>query len=130
MELDAGISSQYISALLMVAPLMEQGLKLHLRGEIASRPYINMTLAMMAERGVEADFEGNTVTVNPATYAAADTVVEGDWSAAAFWLEIAAVSCGMVTLDGLTLDSIQGDKRAASLFASVGIDTVPGEEGA
>lgn len=128
-ELEAGISSQYISALLMVAPLMQQGLTLRLRGEIASRPYIIMTLSMMAARGVEADFEGNVITVEPQAYRAADTVVEGDWSAAAFWLEIAAVCCGCVTLDGVTLDSIQGDRVAVRLFAQLGVDTVPGEEG-
>lgn len=125
----ADISSQYISALLMIAPVMDEGLTLHLEGEIASRPYIRMTLTMMAERGIESEFQDHTVRVAPGAYGAVDTTVEGDWSAAAFWLEIAAVSCGMLTLDGLELSGCQGDAVAASLFASLGIDTTPGDEG-
>lgn len=125
----ADISSQYISALLMVAPTMEQGLRLTLDGDIASRPYIKMTLGMMRERGVESDWEGNVITVAPQSYLPVDSEVEGDWSAAAFWLEIAAISCGLVTLDGLRLDSLQGDSCVTRIFKRIGIDTVPGEEG-
>lgn len=129
MVIDANISSQYISALLMIAPTMTAGLNLTLRGEIASRPYIKMTLAMMEAAGVESSFEGNNIKVTPQSYRPVNTHVEGDWSAAAFWLEIAAVSCGCVTLDNLVLDSLQGDKVAAKLFAELGIETTEGEEG-
>ena len=83
MKVKADISSQYISALLMTGPVMTNGLTLTLEGEIASRPYILMTLTMMAERGVEADFTGNTITVPAASYRPGDFTIEGDWSAAA-----------------------------------------------
>jgi len=127
-KVKADISSQYISALLMTGPVMTNGLTLTLEGEIASRPYILMTLAMMAERGVEADFTGNTITVPAASYRPGDFTIEGDWSAAAFWYEIAAVSSGFVGLDGLRLPSKQGDSVASEIFTHLGINTADGED--
>jgi 3-phosphoshikimate 1-carboxyvinyltransferase len=132
LELDASVSSQYISALLMTAPVMEQGLKLTLLGEIASRPYILMTLKMMRDHGVESDFYLNTVTVPAGSYKVPATPrpIEGDWSAAAAWYEIVALSAGMVTIDNLTDDSCQGDRRLADIYARLGVDTEwEGEEG-
>lgn len=124
----ADISSQYISALLMIGPLMKEGLTLVLEGEIASRPYILMTLGMMSERGVEADFSGNTITVPASTYLPGDFTIEADWSAAAFWYEIAAVSSGFVGLDGLRIPSLQGDSVVSNIFSHLGINTEKGEE--
>lgn len=127
-KVKSDISSQYISALLMAGPLMADGLKLTLEGEIASRPYILMTLGMMAERGVEADFTGNTITVPAASYLPGDFTIEGDWSAAAFWYEIAAVSSGFVGLNGVKLPSLQGDSVVSKIYAHLGINTEDGED--
>lgn len=123
----ASISSQYVSALLMVAPCMERGLTLHLEGEIMSLPYIRMTLAMMGARGARAEFDerAGVVAVAPGSYSASCGLpVEADWSAAAFWYEIVALSGGWVTLaGGLKRDSLQGDAAAADLFGRLGVTT-------
>lgn len=130
LTLDASVSSQYISALLMIAPLMEHGLELTLDGEIVSRPYINMTLKMMKDAGIDSDFYLNTITVPHGTYRPTLPPIEGDWSAAAAWYEIEALSSGMVTIDNITRDSCQGDRRLADIFSRIGVDTVwEGEEG-
>lgn len=128
--IDATISSQYISALLMVAPLMENGLTLTLAGEIASRPYIAMTLALMKQWGVESDFTGNVITVAPQAYTPVDFSVEADWSAASYWFEIASFSFADIKLLGLSDHSLQGDSRVATIFKNFGIEAEWDEEGA
>ncbi len=127
---DGSISSQYISALLMAAPLMEQGLTITLTGEPVSRPYILMTLGLMRQWGVESDFYGNTITIAPQRYSAIDFCVEADWSAASYWFEIAAFSFGDIKLLGLEKESLQGDSRVKNLFSNFGIETEPDDEGA
>ena len=122
-SLPASISSQYVSALLMVAPLMTQGLTLTLEGEITSRPYILMTLSMMKDWGVECDFDCNVITVPNSSYKAIDYDVEADWSAASYWYEISALSAGCVALNGLNKKSIQGDSRLVEFFAKLGVDS-------
>lgn len=87
-----------------------------------------MTLAMMAQRGVEADFTANTITVPSSTYCPGDFTIEGDWSAAAFWYEIAAVSSGFIGLNGLHLPSMQGDAVVSKIFTHLGINTAEGED--
>lgn len=130
LTLDSTVSSQYISALLMVAPLMTEGLKLTLSGETVSRPYIIMTLRMMNDAGVDSEFFGDTVTIAPQTYRPFATQVEGDWSAAAAWYEIEALSSGAVTIDNLTRESCQGDRKLADIFTRLGVMTEwEGEEG-
>ncbi len=125
--IDATISSQFISALLMVAPLMRRGLKIIFEGEPVSLPYIIMTAGMMAQRGVEADREPLSVSVAPGEYRAFAQPAEGDWSAAAFWYEISALSAGWITLTNLREDSLQGDRAAARFFGCLGVDTAPSE---
>lgn len=122
-SLDGSISSQYVSALLMAAPCMESGLKLTLEGEVVSRPYIDMTLALMKEWGVGSQVEGNVFIVPNSRYAPIDFNVEADWSAASYWFEIAAFSFGDIKLDGLSSKSIQGDSRVGELFRNFGIET-------
>lgn len=130
LTLDSTVSSQYISAMLMVAPLMEDGLKLRLSGEAVSRPYILMTLRMMEDAGIESDFTADTVTVAPQTYRPFATEVEGDWSAAAAWYEIEALSSGAVTIDNLCRESCQGDRKLADIFGRLGVVTEwEGEDG-
>ncbi len=126
---NSGVSSQFISSLIMVAPSMNRGLKIILDGPVVSHPYINLTIAMMQERGIDCYVNGDEVVVNPGSYRPVTTTVEGDWSAASFWYEIAAISAGMVTLANLTPDSAQPDHRAASLFAMLSVDTCASENG-
>ena len=121
--LSASVSSQYISALLMIAPTMEQGLRLTLEGDIISRPYIMMTLSMMRRWGVESEFVGNTITIAPQKYIPIDFEVEADWSAASYWYEIAALSSGDVSLQGLNSRSVQGDSEILKYFEGLGINT-------
>lgn len=123
LTIPASVSSQYISALLMTAPAMRDGLRLTLEGDVASRPYIDMTLGMMAERGITPQVSGDTITVPHGSYTAADTPVEADWSAASYWYEIAAISSGFISLKGLRAKSMQGDSRVASLFEVFGLQS-------
>lgn len=123
--LSGGISSQFISALLMIAPVMEKGLIIHLEGEVISVPYIKLTLKMMSEYGVKATWENNTITIYPQTYLPKSFTVESDWSAASYWYEIAALSSeSEIRLTGLFKDSAQGDSKVAELFLDLGIDTI------
>lgn len=122
-SLPASISSQYISALLMIAPLMEQGITLTLTGEIISRPYIIMTLRMMEQWGIESEFAGNTITIAPQHYKPTEFSVEADWSASSYWYEIAALSASEFSLEGLENPSVQGDSRIARIFEALGVIT-------
>lgn len=127
--LNGGISSQYISALLMVAPLMENGLTLHLVGEIISRPYIHITLELMKRFGVSSSWEGNTIRVAPQEYTPGPFTVESDWSAASYWYTIACLSGCPMSLSGLYKDSLQGDAAGAKLFRQLGVETEFTNEG-
>lgn len=122
-SLPASISSQYISALLMVAPLMKRGLTINLEGEITSRPYILMTLSMMSHWGVDCEFEGNVIKIPHASYNAVPFEVEADWSAASYWYEISALSAGCVALNGLYEKSTQGDSLLMKYFEELGVDS-------
>lgn len=121
--MDASVSSQFISALLMIAPLMDSGLRIDLRGDVTSRPYIDMTLDMMRQAGIESEFMADTITVNPGAYCATSLPVEPDWSAASYWLEIAALSSGFIDLKGMPERSLQGDSRITSLMEVTGLRT-------
>jgi len=122
--LSGNISSQFISALLMIAPLMENGLTMHIEKEIVSKPYIDLTLALMKQCGVKAKWKGNTITVTPQKYIAEEFVVEADWSAASYWYEIASLIPGSeITLKGLTKNSLQGDSNLVNLFTDLGVTT-------
>ncbi len=118
------ISSQYISALLMIAPLMEKGLKIRLEGEVISRPYILLTLGMMEMFGVRCNYQDNTISVTPQEYRPVPFTVEADWSAASYWFEICALMAegGVVQLPGLRHHSLQGDAVCAELFRSLGVE--------
>ncbi|MCC8143169.1 MAG: 3-phosphoshikimate 1-carboxyvinyltransferase [Tannerellaceae bacterium] len=129
-SLAGGVSSQYISALLMVAPLMEKGLTLMLEGNIISRPYIHLTLQLMKQFGVVATWEGQTIRVEPQEYKPVPFVVESDWSAASYWYSIAAISKSTgIELPGLFENSLQGDAAGAQLFSKLGVDTTYTDQG-
>ena len=131
----ATVSSQYISALLMVAPILPDGLTLTLEGDVASMPYIHMTMALMAHFGAQPRWADERTIVVPAT-GYADCIayaVEPDWSAASYWYEFVALSpdpATRIVLKGLTADSLQGDSAIAGLFHSLGVRTTFTDEGA
>lgn len=130
-ELDASVSSQFVSALLMVAPTMQHGLRLHLRGRIISTPYIKMTLSLMADAGAKSDFDedAGTISVPYAVYQPGLPPVEADWSAASYWFEIAAISTEPVALKGLRPKSLQGDAAVRRLFEVTGLHSGFDSEG-
>lgn len=123
-SLPGNVSSQYISAILMIAPVTEHGVTLHLEGEVISKPYIRMTLQLMEEFGVKAEWNGHTIRVKPQEYIPVPFIVESDWSAASYWYEIMALSkSSEIELLGLFKKSTQGDSAAAQLFNQLGIST-------
>ncbi|MDR0395578.1 MAG: 3-phosphoshikimate 1-carboxyvinyltransferase, partial [Tannerella sp.] len=126
-SLDGGVSSQYISALLMIAPLMTNGLRLHLTGHVISRPYINLTIRLMRKFGVIVFEEGQCLTVPPQQYSPVeDFMVEADWSAASYWYEMVTFcenENAQVSLPGLSPDSMQGDAAIVELFDKLGVKT-------
>lgn len=122
-SIDASMSSQYVSALMMIAPYLAGGLKITLEGETGSMPYIHLTLSMMLVAGAKADVYRSTITVEGSPYTRAISEVEADWSAASYWYELEAVSSGFLTLLGLHKDSRQGDAAAARIFADLGVNT-------
>lgn len=136
LEIEAGISSQYISALLMIAPCLTDGLTLRLKGNIASRTYIELTLDLMRKYGAEAEWiDEQTIRVNSGTYEDIPLTIEADWSAASYWYELAAIAAHLghdvdITLPSLMADSRQGDRVVAQLFEELGVKTEYSEHGA
>lgn len=129
-SLAGGVSSQYISALLMIAPLMENGLTLHLEGVVISKPYINLTLQLMEQYGVKAEWNGQTIKVRPQDYHPIPFTVESDWSAASYWYYMMALSKNAeIELLGLFKNSLQGDAAGAKLFAQLGVGTTYTDRG-
>ncbi|MBO5698660.1 MAG: 3-phosphoshikimate 1-carboxyvinyltransferase [Bacteroidaceae bacterium] len=132
--LPAHVSSQYISALLMIGPSLKEGLQLHLEGNIASRPYIDMTIALMQQNGASvAWMDEATIKVNPQPYQVQPTVyIESDWSAASYWYELVALSPdpeAKVELPHLFKNSLQGDCRVADFFRPLGVQTTYTDNG-
>ncbi len=125
LELDGSISSQYISALLMIAPTLEGGLTLRLLNKVTSRSYIEMTLGLMLQYGVRAEWKSdNEIHVPEQSYQAIPFIVENDWSAASYWYELLAlVDEGEVMLPNLHLNSLQGDVAIANWFEDFGVKT-------
>ena len=129
-SLAGGVSSQYISALLMIAPLMENGLTLHLEGVVISKPYINLTLQLMEQYGVKAEWNGQTIKVRPQDYHPIPFTVESDWSAASYWYSMMALfKNAEIELLGLFKNSLQGDAAGAKLFAQLGVGTTYTDRG-
>ncbi len=111
---------------------MSAPLKIRLLGDVSSRPYIAMTAEMMRRRGIDVEMGLDSVTVpdTPYRYRSPEDDDEADWSAAAFWYEIAALTAGWVTIPGLRQRSLQGDSASAELFERLGVLTEYGDEGA
>lgn len=124
--LAANISSQYISALLLIAPKLENGLELELEGEITSIPYINMTLALLNEIGVETSFLNNVVIVKPKlSIDNRQLSIESDWSSASYWYSMIALSeIGTeITLSIYKKNSLQGDAVLSEIYKDFGVET-------
>lgn len=149
LALPSNISSQYVSALLMIAPTMRRGLQLELVGKVASAPYIRMTMQVMKAFGVEAKWEKNIISVvrdqryartlsshcetTKETEQAASYTIECDWTAASYWYEIVALhpdKAARVLLRGLREASEQGDAVCAKWFEALGVTTTFTAEGA
>lgn len=123
-ELPGNISSQYISALMMIAPQIQNGLQIKLTGKVISRPYIEMTLQLMELFGVKASWTNDTINIPEAQYKPVKTSVESDWSAASYWYAIVAMSHDAeITLSGLYSNSCQGDSAVAQIYGSLGVST-------
>lgn len=119
------ISSQYISALLLVAPTLPEGLTIEIQGDLVSRPYVEMTIAIMAHFGGEVEWrDTQTLHIGHQQYEASDFKVEADWSAASYYYAIAALSTEAdITLDGLLAQSLQGDQAIVGISKKMGIET-------
>lgn len=121
-SLRSDISSQYISALLLVAPSLPQGLTLTLEGPVSSKPYIDLTLGLMAHFGVYGQWKGNSIQVPPKPYQPRPFSVEADWSGASYWFSLVALAeSGSLTLKGLKPDSLQGDRQIMKLMEPLGV---------
>ena len=127
LEIHGNVSSQYISALLMIGPMLKDGLTLRLLDHIISRPYIDLTLWMMGEFGAEAEWtSADTITVSPKPYKSRDYFIENDWSGASYWYEILALNDdpeSEIRLTGLMDGSKQGDSITRYIFSLLGVKT-------
>ena len=124
--LQANVSSQYISALLLIASKLENGIEITLEGPLTSIPYINMTLALLQEIGIETAFEGNTIRVKPSTNHQPITLtVESDWSSASYFYSIVALSevGTTIRLSSYKKNSLQGDSALVTLYENFGVTT-------
>ena len=122
--ISGNISSQFISALLMIAPTMENGLAIHLENEVISKSYIELTLGLMARYGVSHKWEGSDITIKHQKYNPIPFNVEADWSAASYWYEmVSLIPNAEIILPGLEQNSLQGDANVVSLFADLGVST-------
>ncbi|MGB0769899.1 MAG: 3-phosphoshikimate 1-carboxyvinyltransferase [Flavobacteriaceae bacterium] len=125
-QMKANVSSQYISALLLIAPTLENGLTLHLEGEITSTPYIKMTLSLLNELGVQTSFETNTITVFPFRQLTSKTfVVESDWSSASYFYSIVALSPvgTQIAISEYKSTSLQGDAILQKIYKDLGVES-------
>lgn len=122
LNLNGSISSQYISALLMIAPTLENGLILNLAGEVTSRSYIELTLKIMAQFGIKSTWEGSTITIPEQNYLPREYTIEADWSGASYWYQAMALAeKGELLLEKLQLESMQGDAQIAHWFEQFGV---------
>lgn len=121
----ATVSSQYVSAVMMVAPFMEGGLHITLQGEQVSSSYVRLTAAMMEKAGVAVDYSGAEIRIPQTPYKPVNWEMEADWSAASFWYEVESLSSGFLTLMGLDAESCQPDRASAKIFAELGVATNP-----
>jgi 3-phosphoshikimate 1-carboxyvinyltransferase len=121
-RIQGNVSSQYISALLLIAPSLPKGLCLELEGELTSKPYVEMTLAMLQQVGIQHSWEGNQICIKQQAFNASTLTVEPDWSAASYWYALAALAQeANLSMPHLQAYSLQGDSKITELMANFGI---------
>ena len=121
-ELNGCISSQFISSILLIAPVLKDGIELSLKGDIVSKSYIKMTLKIMKIFGISYSWNDNVIKIKKQKYIPTDYTIESDWSSASFWFEIAALSKSCrIKLNGLNKKSLQGDQEIMNIFSSFGV---------
>ena len=124
LRMQANVSSQYLSAILMIAPYTRDGVKLIIEGDLVSRPYLQMTLSLMQDFGVSYTWEDNVIDIKPSEYCSREFTVENDWSAASYWYSIVGLSENKtVRLKYLSPESLQGDSKLVELYKPLGVDT-------
>jgi 3-phosphoshikimate 1-carboxyvinyltransferase len=117
------VSSQYVSALMMIAPTLPQGLLIQFEGKITSRPYLEMTAALMRQFGAIVDFTDTGINIPYKKYTATTVTVESDWSAASYWFAFAALADqAEITLPNITLESLQGDRVIVDIMNQLGVN--------
>lgn len=125
LNIPGNISSQYISALLMIAPVLPQGLTLVIENELTSKPYVQMTLAMLAGAGIAHKWEGNKISIAKQAFKKSTLTIEPDWSAASYWYSLVALSDdGDVFLSNLKEESLQGDSAIVAIMNGFGVQTL------
>ena len=130
LEMDGSVSSQYITALLMIAPTLEGGLTLRLKNKITSRSYITLTLKLLEQAGIRSFMKNNEIRIPGQPFLPTEYSVESDWSAASYWYEILALAgSGEIELLNLRLSGLQGDEAIARWFEPFGIVTISTERG-
>jgi len=123
-RVDGGISSQFISALMMIGPVLEGGLDISLKGDVVSSTYIRMTLALMESGGARVLYHGREIRVAQGSYAFGTQTVESDWSSASYWYQVSALLPGsVISLPRLNRESLQGDSVLVSLFRPLGVES-------
>lgn len=124
LKIDSSLSSQFISALLMIAPVLEKGLQIKLTGRTVSSAYIYLTLKLMESFGIRYDWSGDQIIIRAQEYCPVDVLVEADWSAASYWYEMAAISEDPdIIIRGLSPGSLQGDSIVSEVLTDFGIRT-------
>ena len=126
-SINGNVSSQYISALMLIAPSLKNGLEIYLKGKITSVPYIKMTLTLLHQLGVKALFEGNSINIqSKESVDTKDVVVESDWSSASYFYSLIALSSigSSIKLSAYKKDSLQGDSCLARIYEYFGVTTV------
>ena len=131
LDIPGDISSQYISSLLLIAPLLEKGIEINIEEPFYSRPYVNMTLNLMNSFGIKSEVKGNKISIKNQEFSSGSYIVESDWSAASYWYSILSISDNInnLYLKGLKKKSNQGDSVISELMKSFGINTQYKEDG-
>ena len=131
LDIPGDISSQYISSLLLIAPLLEKGIEINIEEPFYSRPYVNMTLNLMNSFGIKSEVKGNKISIKNQEFSSGSYIVESDWSAASYWYSILSISDNInnLTLQGLKKKSNQGDSVISELMKSFGVNTQYKEDG-
>ena len=129
-QIKGDVSSQYLSALLMIGATLEKGLSLQIIDELTSEPYVRMTLKMLEEAGIRHTWSQNVIKIEHQEFRPGRLIVEPDWSAASYWYSIAALVPGaQIALPNLKEHSLQGDSRIAQLMRPLGVETSRTEHG-